>query len=152
MAETLTDRDYILHRIGYALILAGNYLVGEDLGAGDGVDVDTGNGSGDPDGSDTDDDSGDDTPVEDIDRALGEVRVTASRAPLRSEPSKDINPDLGRLLKGELVPLDAISENGKWYRVWVRNFAGLHTIPEDARFAWAEADRFEILSITEDAA
>jgi hypothetical protein len=151
MADTQTDRDYILQRIGYALILAGNYLVGEELGAGGGVPVDTGSGSGDPDEGENDD-GGTDIPVVDTEPALGEVRVTASRAPLRSEPTKSISPDLGRLLKGEQVPLDAISEDGKWYRVWVRAFAGLHTIPDDARFAWAEADRFEILSIIEDAA
>ncbi|MDA1330691.1 MAG: hypothetical protein O3B43_06475 [Chloroflexi bacterium] len=148
MAETQPDRDYILRRIGYALILAGNYLVGEELGAGGGVPIDEGNGVGDPDG---DIDTDDDAPTDDTDIALGEVRVVSNRAPLRSEPEKNMTPDLGRLLKGEQVPLDAISEDGKWYRIWVRNFAGLHTIPEEARFAWAEADRFEILSLVEDA-
>lgn len=149
---TADERDYLLQRIGYALLLAGNYLIGEESGYGGGVPEEIGNGTGAGDPNPTNPDTDDDGPtIIDTDPALGEVGVIANRAPLRSEPTKDISPNLGRLLGGERVPLDAISVDGKWYRVDVRGFAGLHTIPDDATFGWAEADRFEVLSLNENA-
>ena len=152
---TREDMDYVLKRVGSALIAAGASLSGTAAGSSgstgstDGATSGSGSASN---GSSASAGGSDTTPAEtpiviDTVPALGEVAVIASRAPLREEPTKDVDPVLGRLLEGEKVPLDAISENKKWYRVDVRNFAGLHTIPDDATYAWAEASNFEIITL-----
>ncbi len=149
---TQNEMDYLLRRFGQAFLAAGNALMAAapafDVGGNAATPKDPGS-----------------TPVVDpafpvveepIDPALvdvqpgpamGEVGVIANRCPLRSEPTKSIDVDLGKLLEGERVPLDAISEDKKWYRVDVRNFAGVHSVPDDAVYAWGEASNFEIIKL-----
>jgi len=136
-----SELDYLLSRFGQAFIAAGNSLLAS---SGDAPEIDS------DILSTFNDDSNQTDPqptTPDNSPALGEVGVIASRAPLRSQPTKDIDVDLGRLLEGERVPLDAISEDKKWYRLDVRNFAGLHTVPDSATYAWGEASNFEIIKL-----
>ncbi len=143
---TQNEMDYLLGRLGQAFIAAGSSLIGSGGGSNDSGNTDTGNtDTGDNDSGATD--SGGEDVVIDTTPALGEVAVIANRAPLRSQPTKDINVDMGRLLEGEKVALDQISEDKKWYRVDVRAFAGVHTIPDDAHYAWGEASNFEIITL-----
>ena len=154
-----SDMDYLLKRLGQAFLAAGNVLLDSEQAppAVSAPANPTGNEGATPDQTESNEGA---TPAENgatqqespevVDeqpRALGEVAVIANRAPLRSEPTKRINVDLGRMLEGERAPLDAISEDKKWYRVDVRNFAGLHTIPDDATYAWGEAKNFEIITL-----
>jgi hypothetical protein len=137
---THKDMDYLLSRLGQAFIAAGNTLLSNSGNVPSAPTTTPSESNASP--SDTPD------PVLDNSPALGEVAVIANRAPLRSEPTKSIDVDLGRLLEGERAPLDRISDDKKWYRMDVRNFAGMHTVPDDAQYAWGEASNFEIIKLS----
>lgn len=154
-----SDMDYLLKRLGQAFVAAGNVLLGsneappavsppaDSANNGGNSSANTGSNEGTtPAGNGAAQQEAPEV-VDDQPRALGEVAVIANRAPLRSQPTKSINVDQGRMLEGERAPLDAISEDKEWYRVDVRNFAGLHTIPDDATYAWGEAKNFEIITL-----
>ena len=140
---TQSDMDYLLSRFGKAFIAAGNSLLASSGSGTTAPDSTEDGATSNGDGSQADPEP----IVVDNSPALGEVGVIASRAPLRTQPTKDIDIDLGRLLEGERVPLDAISEDNNWYRVDIRNFAGVHTIPDHATYGWGEASNFEIIKL-----
>ncbi len=142
---TQNDMDYLLGRFGQAFLAAGNVLIGSAPAPAD----DSAPAAPVADPAFPVDESPENPELDDVQPgpAMGEVGVIANRAPLRSAPTKDINVDMGRLLEGERVPLDAISDDKKWYRLDVRNFAGVHTVPDNAVYAWAEASNFEIIKL-----